>query len=104
MIIQHNLTAMNANRMIGLTKTRKAKTTEKPSSACWLANVSTIFEILELASLIAATPSISASLTYVDGSMLSPVLEGTLYAMIGTSLTLAYSLKSFTRPFCVALL
>ena len=32
MIIQHNLTAMNANRMMGLTKTRKAKTTEKLSS------------------------------------------------------------------------
>jgi len=32
MIIQHNLTAMNSNRMMGLTKSRKAKTTEKLSS------------------------------------------------------------------------
>ena len=32
MIVQHNLLAMNANRMLGLTKTKQAKSTEKLSS------------------------------------------------------------------------
>ena len=32
MIVQHNLLAMNANRMLGLTKTKQTKSTEKLSS------------------------------------------------------------------------
>ena len=32
MVVQHNLTAMNSNRMLGLTTTSQAKSTEKLSS------------------------------------------------------------------------
>ena len=32
MVVQHNLTAMNSNRMLGVTTSQQAKTTEKLSS------------------------------------------------------------------------
>ena len=32
MVVQHNLTAMNSNRMLGLTTASQAKSTEKLSS------------------------------------------------------------------------
>ena len=32
MVVQHNLTAMNANRMLGVTTSAQAKSTEKLSS------------------------------------------------------------------------
>ena len=32
MVVQHNLTAMNSNRMLGLTQATQAKSTEKLSS------------------------------------------------------------------------
>jgi len=32
MVVQHNLTAMNSNRMLGLTKNTQARSTEKLSS------------------------------------------------------------------------
>ena len=32
MVVQHNITAMNANRMLGVTTTGQAKSTEKLSS------------------------------------------------------------------------
>ena len=32
MVVQHNLTAMNSNRMLGLTTSSQAKSTEKLSS------------------------------------------------------------------------
>ena len=32
MVVQHNMTAMNANRMLGLTASQQSKSTEKLSS------------------------------------------------------------------------
>ena len=32
MVVQHNMTAMNANRMLGLTTSKQAKSTERLSS------------------------------------------------------------------------
>ena len=33
MVVQHNITAMNSNRMLGLTTSAQAKSTEKLSSS-----------------------------------------------------------------------
>ena len=67
MVVQHNLTAMNSNRMLGVTTKTQAKSTEKLSSGYKINRAADADKELPHTSfkLVSSFPSISVTIAWV---------------------------------------